>query len=74
MPEIHGITWDEIGRLGVDEHNNLYWDSKHLVTRRRVTLPFFVNAAAVIASLSTAAMAITQVWEFWLDRGWAPLW
>lgn len=65
---------EEIDGLGVDEHNNLYWHGKLLVTRRRVTLPFFLNAAAVIAGLSTAAMALIQIWEFWVARGWAPLW
>ncbi len=74
MPEIHGITWDEFEGLGVDEHNNLYWGGKLLVTRHKITLPLFVNVAAVATGLSTAAMAVVQVWEFWLARGWAPLW
>ena len=74
MPKIHGITWDEIDGLGVDEHNNLYWGDKPLVTRRKITLPFFINAAAVLAGPSTAVLAFIQFWKFWLDRGWPPLW
>ena len=53
MPDIHGVTWNDIGRLGVDEQNNLYWDNKPLITRRKVTLPLLVNWAAILAGAST---------------------
>ena len=57
MPEIHGMTWEGIEKLGFDENNNLYWDGKPVLTRRKIRLPWFVNVAAIIASLSTAPMA-----------------
>lgn len=27
MPDVHPITIDELGRLGVDENNRLYWEA-----------------------------------------------
>ncbi len=74
MAKVHEITWDEIGRLGVDERNHLYWDDKPLITRRKVTLPLLVNVAAVLAGAATAIIAFIQVLYFWMDLGWPPLW
>ncbi len=74
MANVHGLTMEELGRLGIDERNNLYWDGKPLITRRKVTLPLFVNVAAVLAGLATALIAFIQFWYFWMELGWPPLW
>ena len=64
MPKVHAITYEDIGKLGVDENNNLYWDGRPVLTRRNIRLPWFVNVAAIVASLSTVVMAAIQFLEY----------
>ena len=64
MANVHGFTWDDFVRLGVDERNNLYWDGKPLITRRKVTLPLLVNVAAVLAGAATADGKLLKDIEF----------
>ena len=74
MSTVHSLSYDDISRLGVDDENNLYCDSKPVVTERKVALPVFVNAAAIVTGISTGIMAVVQFSGFWVERGWAPLW
>lgn len=69
MPSVRPISIDELDRLGIDEENNLYWDGKPIVIRRRISLPWFVNLAAVGAATATIIMAVVQVLDF---LGWRP--
>jgi hypothetical protein len=60
MPDIHGITFDEIGKLGVDETGRLYWDGKPVVTRQEVRLQWWVNLAVIAAGVGTVSIAISS--------------
>ena len=64
MPTVRPITFDETAKIGVDENNNLYWNGKPVVTKRRITLPWFVNVAAVGASIATWVIAVLQTLQF----------
>lgn len=64
MPKVHPIQYGEIGRLGVDEDNRLYWDEKPLVTEDRITLSWWVNLAVVLGALSTLALALVELLRF----------
>jgi hypothetical protein len=54
MSNVHGITWDEIGRLGVDENH----------IEERITLAWWVNAAVVLGGVSTFVLAVLGVLKF----------
>lgn len=56
---LHGITYDEIGRLSVDSQGRLYWDGKEVVTT--MALPWIVQVAAVVAAASTVVIAVAAV-------------
>jgi hypothetical protein len=64
MPMIHGITYDELGRLGVDDDNRLYWDEKPVVLESRLALAWWVNIAVVVGALATAVLASIEVLKF----------
>ena len=67
MPKMRGITYDQLGLIGVDENYRLYWDGKPVVTEERLTLAWWVNVAVVIGALSTLALAVLDVLRF---SGW----
>ena len=64
MAKVHGITYDELGRLGVDENNRLYWDNKPLITEERLTLALWVNGALIVGAGSTFVLALLDVLRF----------
>jgi hypothetical protein len=64
MPTVHGIQFDELGRLGVDETGRLYWDNKPVVTEERITLAWWVNAAVTVGGVSTFVLALLAVLKF----------
>lgn len=54
--------------IGVDEEGNLYWDKKPIELKQRLTFSRWVNAAAVLAALATAAQAVMAVVTYF----WPP--
>lgn len=63
MPKINPITISQMDRLGVDEENRLYWDSKPLVIEEKLTLSRWVNISVILGAISTAAMAVIQIYQ-----------
>jgi hypothetical protein len=52
---VRPMSWDALGRLGVDDTNQIYWDGKRLKTE--VKLGWFASIAAVVLALSTVVAA-----------------
>lgn len=66
MPR-QAISLDQFDRLTIDpETHQLYWDGKELVTK--MSLPWWVQASAVAAAVSTVLMCLMRAVE--LVRGW----
>ncbi|MDQ5902090.1 MAG: hypothetical protein QG606_306 [Patescibacteria group bacterium] len=49
------------GALGIDSEGKLYWNGRPVATQSRVTLDWWVNIAAIVASASTFVMALYTV-------------
>lgn len=64
MPTVRGISYDDLGRLGVDEDNRLYWDGRPVVVQERLALAWWVNVAVVVGALSTLALATIEALRF----------
>lgn len=49
------IRWKDFAtnRLEIGDDNRLYWDGELIMTSVRLSLPWWVNIAAIIAALST---------------------
>lgn len=56
------ISFDGLGRVGVDRDNNLYWDGKRLQTVSKLGLVERLLATAV--ALGTVSMAAFDAWRF----------
>jgi len=52
------------GELGIDDDGNLYWNNKLVITKKTISLEWWVNISIIIASLSTLAMAVYMALEF----------
>ena len=64
MVTIHPITFNDIGKLGVDENNQLYWQGKPIVTKERIVLEWWVNLAAIVAAFSTLGSFIIGLLKY----------
>ena len=67
MPEgVDGITWANIGRLGVHrESGALYWDGKEVVTRSRVRLGTVERWMALFATIGAFGSFAVELWKVW---------
>ena len=50
------------GALGIDEHGQLYWSGRPVLTEHKVTLPWWIELSCVAGSLSLLVIAATVVW------------
>jgi hypothetical protein len=69
MTSIHTIFTQKSGdvvqgELGIDDHSNLYWNKKLIVTEKKVKLQKCVNASIILASLSTFFLTVFTILEF----------
>ncbi len=78
--DVRPISWQELGRLGIDSHNRLHWDGRMVEVRRRLVLTRFqqavalaVSAAAILGGLGAAASGVKDGAEFLCGRGHASL-
>ena len=46
------------GELGIDDKGNLYWNKKLVITESKISLNWWQSAFAILASISTAIIAI----------------
>lgn len=68
--DVHGITWDDTGRLGVGSDNRLYWDGKPVVTESRLgftTLQKFGAGVTVIAAALGGIYALLKIID-WFNK------
>jgi len=61
---IREITWDDIGKLGVDENNQLYWNGKPIVTKGKIILEWWINLAAIITAVSAIGTFILELLNY----------
>ena len=62
MPkQVRPITFDEMGSLGLDEDNQLYWDDKPIEIKNRLSLGAWERMAVIIGGFSTLIIAIFTV-------------
>ena len=69
MTKIHTIFTQSLdngkeGELGIDDETNLYWNQKAIVTEQKVKLQWWVNVSILLASLSTAILALITILQF----------
>lgn len=64
MSELHPITFEEIGRLAVDEKGHLFWDGQPVITRKVVSLAWWVNVVAIVGGACVAITTIVDVLRF----------
>jgi hypothetical protein len=50
-PGVEPITVDDLRRLGIDRHNQLFWDGRRVEIRRPLVLTGFQKTVAVIVTL-----------------------
>jgi hypothetical protein len=55
------MSFEEIGKIEVDQHNRLYFDGKPLVLRQRAILPGWVGGAVILIALSAVVIAAIEV-------------
>ena len=65
--DVHMVSMDQMGNLGIDLDNNLYWDGVPIVTRRTVQLEGW---SLLLASVATAATVLAAVWPVGLHLQW----
>jgi len=53
--DIEPISWANIGRLGVSNAGQLYWDGRRVETRSRLDFTFWQKAIAAITALAVIA-------------------
>ncbi len=46
------------GELGVDKNGNLYWNNKKVITEKKVSLNWAINAAIIAGGISTVVIAL----------------
>lgn len=61
MAKFNTITLEQLDRLGVDESGKLYWDGKPVVTEEKISLQWWLNAAAISGALSGVVLAVVEV-------------
>ena len=66
----HGVQPMTIGateRLGFDKDGKIYWDGRMVSLARRLDLNWWQAAAAIIAALSTLALAVVAWLEYFKE-------
>ena len=57
----HVITMDELTRLEIGDDNQLYWDGEPVVTMSKFSIPWWAQALAAGAALSTIGLFVLGV-------------
>ncbi len=50
--EVDPISLEDLGRLGINDRQELFWDGRHVEVRRRLTLTRFQKFITVIVTYS----------------------
>lgn len=58
------ITIDQLGRLGVDNNNRLYWEGQPVVTEQALTLRWWVNVSIVAGGIATLVLGVVELLRF----------
>ena len=64
MTKLHSITFEEIGRLAVNEQGQLFWDGQPVITKKEVSLAWWVNAAAIVGAICIVITTIIETIRF----------
>jgi hypothetical protein len=64
MAKIHPIDFKNIGHLGVDDNNKLYWYGQPIITEEKIKLAKWVNISIVIGAISTALYAFVTILDY----------
>jgi hypothetical protein len=70
---IHEITWNDIRRLGIDRHNQLYWDGRQVQTRSWLDFTFWQKVGAfivVLGALGALAQGVDAGYDFGCKLHW----
>ncbi|APO74583.1 hypothetical protein AM571_CH01762 [Rhizobium etli 8C-3] len=63
----HGMTWDDIKHLEVDDDGRLYWKGEAVILEKRLRLEKY---QIVLATLATAGAVLSGVHPFGSSFGW----
>lgn len=63
----HGITFDQIDHMQVDDEGHLYWKGEAVILEKRVRLE---NYQVVLAILATAGALLSGIHPFGASFGW----
>jgi hypothetical protein len=50
-PDVDPISLEDLGRLGINSRQELFWDGRHVEIRRRLTLTVFQKFIAVVVTI-----------------------
>ena len=67
-PGVHQVSFNDVGRFGVGEKNELFWDGKKVVTKNQVSLSVFQAALAILATVATIFGGINNAATFLCAR------
>lgn len=68
---VQPVSIEEIGKLGINDRSELFWDGRRLITRSKLYLTFpqaMLAVLAVIASLATIATGLNNASVFLCAR------
>lgn len=62
--DIRPIEIDEMGRMGLDAENQLYWNGELIKVKKRISLTLWQKIGAIITVLSTFSLALFDAIRF----------
>lgn len=61
MTKRHGITWDDLNHLEVDDDGRLYWKGNAVILEKRVKLEIYQIVLATLATAGTVASGLHPI-------------
>ncbi len=72
MTTIHGMTLENLDRIGVSDNGDLYWDNKPVTTEHRLNWVERVMAGGASgAAVLIAIIEAGRTWWGWGARTWS---
>ena len=67
--DVHRMTWDESGELGIDSEDQLYWKGKPIQIKKRLDLKRGEKILGTIGILSASAGGLAVAFDVWMKYG-----
>jgi len=67
---VSGITIDDMGKMGVDEKNKLYWDGEKIILENKISLGLVELCVAIFVAGLVLISTIIGAWQWGCDLEW----